>query len=160
MRQELRQEADGRFASESVVVRFGGQRSRSPSKWVTAERADTAGHDASRNDPGHDQVARLQWLVETAAVREPSSRVVVADSQCDYTPRLSYVIVEHGVIRPGYSSTASVDEALAHAARGWRGLDRTFHPLARGCGARRLPTGPGHCHSERSTEPHTYGGVM
>jgi magnesium transporter len=31
---------------------------------------------------------------------------------------VSDVIVEHGVIRSGYSSTASVDEALAHAAHG------------------------------------------
>jgi magnesium transporter len=31
---------------------------------------------------------------------------------------VSDVIVEHGVIRSGYSSTASVDEALAHSAHG------------------------------------------
>jgi hypothetical protein len=34
----------------------------------------------------------------------------------------------------------------------------TFHQLARGCGARQLPAGPRHCHSERSTD-RTHTGV-
>ena len=33
----------------------------------------------------------------------------------------------------------------------------TFQPQARGCGAGQLPAGLRHCHSERSTEPHTQG---
>jgi magnesium transporter len=75
---------------------------------------ETSVVDASPGDQSVPRPVRYLQTVRHIICRPGSSLILRAPT----LPRVCDVIVEHGVIRSRYSSTASVDEALAHAADG------------------------------------------